>query len=80
MRRRHEIAQAVGDHALGRINRGRRACFAPRLVVAPVRDGWREKGGAIARLGVLGAKEMPAGADFSHRLKRQLRIVNAQRA
>src|SRR6202020_1492623 len=65
-RRRDEIAQAVGDDALGRVDRGRRAGFAPSLIIAPVRDGWWKKGGAVARLRVLGAEEMPAGADFPH--------------
>src|ERR1700722_10520156 len=69
-RRRDEIAKAVGGDALGRVYRRRGPALPPSLIVAPVRDGWREKGGAIARLGVLSAKEMPTRADLAHRLKR----------
>ena len=53
--------------------------LAPGLVIAPVGDRWREKGGAVARLGVLGAEEVPAGTDFAHCFEREILVLHSQR-
>src|SRR3954454_15571178 len=46
----------------------RGAGFLPRLVVAPVAEHRLVERGPVARLGVLGAEEMPARPDLLHRL------------